>query len=112
MKKIFGEITSEFWGEIHRSAKKRGIPFNITPEEAWKLFLFQNKKCAMSGEKLEFSSKRYRGNASFNRIDSNLDYSWSNCNWVTTDVQMMMGAFLPDVFKDTCAKVYLNSLVE
>lgn len=109
MKKIFGEITCEYWDEIRRGAKRRGIAFNITPEDAWKLFLFQNKRCAMTGDKLEFTSRRYRGNASFNRIDSNLDYSWVNCNWVNLDVQMMMGAYLPDIFRSVCTKVHLHS---
>ena len=57
---------SEYCGELpiphitntKQNAIKRNLEFSVTPEFLWKLFLQQDRKCALSGEKLYFTKAK------------------------------------------------------
>jgi hypothetical protein len=87
----YEEISGGFWWTVKKNAQNRHIDFNITIEEMWDLFIKQERKCALSGLPLKFSSSsRARdGNASIDRIDSNLGYSINNVQWVDKQVNEM-----------------------
>jgi hypothetical protein len=89
--KGYGEIGASFWSRIKKSAEEREFCFQITIEDAWDLFIKQNKRCALSGVPLAFSptSKYSLGNASLDRIDSSKGYMIKNVQWVHKDVNMM-----------------------
>lgn len=99
------EITDRFWDEITKSAAERRIEFYLSREDAWKQFLIQHRRCALTRDPLEMRSKGYRGNASLNRIDSKKIYTLDNIEWVTVEIQLMLGEMRQSRFKEACYKV-------
>lgn len=84
-----GDLSATFWLHIKNGAKKRGIPFDITIDQAWNLFLDQKKKCALSGQLLTMVRESLNSNvdwsrtsASLDRKDSTLGYTIDNIQWV------------------------------
>ncbi len=86
-----GEISHQLWWFIKNSSKNRHLPFDITIEYIWDLFLKQDRKCALSGVNLTFNSKATikDGNASLDRIDSSKGYIKGNVQWVHKRVNKM-----------------------
>lgn len=105
---VIGDISSTFWSRIIKSSKIRNIQFNITREFAWKLFLKQNKKCALSDLDIiiERSLNRNKGcsniTASLDRIDSLKGYTEDNVQWVHKDVNYMKQDLDQEYFKNIC----------
>jgi hypothetical protein len=86
------DIPGRLWGGIKRGAKQRKIPFDITIEEAWQVFIQQSKKCALTGLPLHFtpiSTKPSLGNVSLDRIDSSKGYSINNIQWIYKPLNRM-----------------------
>ena len=72
--KGFGELSKSHWNQIIRHANSRNIKVEVKIEDAWNLFIKQNRKCALTGIILFFSKSRKDeecGNttASLDRID-------------------------------------------
>lgn len=88
----YGEISGNYWSHMLRHAKNRGYVVEITIEEAWTLFLAQDRKCALSGVELKFGKDQ---TASLDRIDSSIGYVTENIQWVHKDVNWMKGE-MPD----------------
>ncbi len=74
---------------LQRKAEVRGICFQITIEQAWDMFLLQNRRCALSGVELVFdrSRKSRKTTASFDRIDSSKCYRLDNVQWIHKRLQ-------------------------
>jgi hypothetical protein len=89
--KGYGEIYGTYFNRIKNSAKQRELNFELKIEDIWHLFLKQNRKCALSGLKIEFSSKcdSNDGTASLDRIDSSKGYTIDNVQWVHKDINYM-----------------------
>jgi hypothetical protein len=106
-----GEISLEKWAIIKSSAKKRNIPFNITIQQIWELFLNQNRKCALTGEILSFniSQRQRNGTASLDRIDSSKGYSIDNIQWVHKDINFMKRVLSQEKFFEWCRKIVINN---
>jgi hypothetical protein len=102
-----GEMPGKFWNVLTFRAKNRNLELNITKEYLWKLFLKQNRKCALTGEPLKFCSgwSSHNGTASVDRIDSNKGYIKGNVQWVHQDVNFMKQDFSMDYFLELCRKV-------
>jgi|APSaa5957512535_1039671.scaffolds.fasta_scaffold145598_2 hypothetical protein len=105
------EISDRFWGDIKESAEKRQIPFIITTSDAWKVFLTQEKRCALTGMKLDFSCFGYRGTASLDRVDSSMPYVRHNIQWVFSPINIMKGCHNQHYFKHLCKLVTENGSV-
>ena len=89
-----GEMSGIYWASVQNSAKKRGKEFSITKEYAWKLFVKQNKRCAISGIELKFANNKQEQihgatTASIDRIDSKKGYVKGNIQWVHKWVNRM-----------------------
>jgi len=103
-----GCISGQFWSTAKRSASKRKIAFEITIEEAWRLFQKQKGKCAISGVEITFAPKAIqnkaseKNTASLDRIDSNIPYKTGNIQWVHKDVNMMKNCLKEDQFIKWC----------
>lgn len=105
----YGDISGQFWGSIYHSAKLRNIDFNITIEDAWELFLKQDRKCALTKLPLETRQTQkvqsLKGNASLDRIDSSKGYSLDNVQWLHKDVQKFKYKFSQDYFIQICKEI-------
>jgi hypothetical protein len=106
--KGFKEISGKKWGDIIRSAKKRNIIFDITIQEAWDVFIRQNRRCALSGLPLELD----HGNkaASLDRIDNSKGYIASNIQWLHKDVNCMKMCHSQDHFRFLCNLIASHKL--
>lgn len=115
--KGFGEISGNIWhNKVIRSAKgekgRKELEIDIDVEYGWNLFLEQNKKCALSGQELYFSSVTDGvTNASLDRIDSSKGYVKGNVQWVEKDINMMKRTYNQEYFIKMCELVYKNKKV-
>jgi len=110
-----GEITKPFWYKIEYGAKLRNLQFLISREEAWELFLRQNRKCALSGVDICFakfsgarrlpSRGRNFSTASLDRIDNAKGYIQGNIQWLHKDVNKMKNTHTQDSFMRICQQV-------
>jgi hypothetical protein len=87
-------LTGSQWNKIKKHANRengRIIPFEISIEYAWKLFLQQDCKCALTGVSiiLQADSKHRSCTASLDRIDSSEGYVVGNVQWVHKVIQQM-----------------------
>lgn len=105
--KGFGEISGDVWGEIQRkrtNRKKR--EFNITIQQAWNLFLEQNRKCKLSNLPLMFGETNDKPRtASLDRIDSSKDYTIDNVQWVHKKINIMKNRLEQNYFIYLCTSV-------
>jgi len=110
--KGYGEIYSSLWTSIQIGARERNLEFNITIEDAWNLFIKQNRKCVLSGEILTFRSKSEiaDGTASLDRIDSSKGYTIDNIQWIHKDLNFAKQKLSQHEFINLCKKVaYFNN---
>jgi hypothetical protein len=109
-----GEIPFGYWTRVlKRVPKYIGVP--ITIEEAWKLFLAQNRKCALSGVELTFHAHKHDGipqTASLDRIDSTKGYVNGNVQWIHKDLNSMKRNYSDAVFIDWCIKVAKHNFTD
>ena len=102
-------ISGSYWGRIESNAKNREIKFEITPDEAYEIYLKQYGKCAYTGLPIFFGplrgsngylragnpvkgndAERQKQTASLDRINSFIKaYRISNCQWVHATVNIM-----------------------
>ncbi len=104
-----GSISGHYWSQVKRGAEIRGLSFNLSIEEAWKILEDQEHKCALSGLEISFaygrSKKRKGTTASLDRIDSSLGYDTSNVHWVHKDINQMKMDFPMSRFLYLCKLV-------
>lgn len=84
--KRYGEISGRYWSAVKQSARIRNIEFQISIEYAWKTFLKQDGKCAISGQHLTFAKSSQPKDmklqtASIDRINSTKGYAEGNIQW-------------------------------
>lgn len=111
----YEEIRAEYWGRILRGAKDRGLEVNITIQEAWDIFLKQNRRCALSGEILHFPYTRKTrkfSTASLDRIDSTIGYTKNNVQWIHKKLNTMKMNMTEKELFNWCRKItiYKNLL--
>lgn len=112
--KGFGEIPMQYWSNLKRKANERNILFDINIEDAWNLFLKQNRECSLSGIKLNFKNvngKEY-ATASLDRINPKLDYIIDNIQWIHKDLNFMKQDFSEEEFFNWIEIIYLKRIKE
>lgn len=107
----YGEISGANWAGIKNAADKRNISFNLKIEDAWNLFIKQERKCAYTGLELTFperdKDRRYgRRDASLDRIDSNIGYSIENVQWIHKDINAMKMSLSENEFLELIRLIY------
>lgn len=113
VKKV-GEIPVAFWHKF-RSKVKYGREFSVSIEQAWELFLKQDRKCALSGIPIAFTTEvtfdkkgnksHWKNTASLDRIDSLRGYTIDNIQWVHKDINFLKQEYQQDYFIDLCKNV-------
>lgn len=104
----YEEIRGQEWWKLRNRAKKRGQEFSVTIESAWRLYLKQEKKCAITGLPIRFgvvAKTRKETTASLDRINPNLGYIDGNVQWVHKDVNVMKNMFNQRYFIEVCKMV-------
>lgn len=105
--KGYGEIPKSVYTAIKNwSAVSRNIEFDVSIEYLWELFLFQNRKCAYTGETLIFGRSKNDSSktASLDRIDSSKGYIKGNLVWCHKKINVLkMDLKLID-FYELCKK--------
>ena len=93
-----GKISGRYWCSLMKNAKRRNIKITVTMQDAWEIFLKQNKKCFYTGLKITHTKYLKRinnkniyslGTASIDRKNSKLGYTKENIQWVHKDVNYM-----------------------
>ena len=108
------EIQGSYWASVKNGAKRRDLPFEITPGYAWSLFLKQDRKCRYSGMELFFSRNNLEHimgeyTASLDRIDSSKGYIEGNVHWVHKRINVMKGKMSEQEFLNFCEAVALKN---
>jgi hypothetical protein len=105
--KGFQEINGGYWYRTKNNAKIRNIDFSITIQEAWEIFEIQNKRCALTGQKLTFSTwtKQTEQTASLDRINASKPYTKDNVQWTHKDVNMCKQSLSNEDFIKMCQMV-------
>jgi hypothetical protein len=88
-------------------AERRNIQFDITIEDIYNQYIKQDKKCALSGMDIEFveHSHTTEGNASIDRIDSNLGYTINNIQIIHKHINEMKMAHSQEYFISMCKMI-------
>ena len=109
----YEEISKSFFTRIKLSAEKRNYSFNLKIEDLWDLFLVQDKKCALSGRKLQFPKKIRDTDKdsdynipSLDRINNSKGYEIDNIQWLCFRVNYMKHVLDEQVFLSYIADIY------
>lgn len=88
-----GELCGVYVHRIKLGAKKRNLEYKLSNQYLWNLFLTQDRRCALSGIKLEMKSDYTRNfklhTASLDRINNDKGYVEGNVRWVHKRLNMM-----------------------
>lgn len=120
-----GEFPKTYLLHIKGAAIKRGLEWGeeLTIDYLWNLFLFQDKKCALSRlditlfekgtliltkqRNLDFS----KFTASLDRKDSNIGYIRGNIQWIHRHINIMKNEFSEEYFKSLCLLVTNKNII-
>lgn len=103
----YKEITGEYLATMRQGAKVRDLEFKITKEYLWKIFIKQNRKCALSGVDLfvKINRKDKNGTASVDRINPDKGYIIGNVQWIHKDINRMKNKYKENIFLQWCKKI-------
>ena len=101
-------ISGRMWSNIICNAKIRNLELSITPDDIYKKYIEQNKKCALSGDELLLSNDICINEASVDRIDSRIGYIKGNIQLVHKKINQMKMDLSENEFFDLSKKIYHN----
>lgn len=107
-----GDISGKYWGNINTRANRRNYEINISIEEGWKLYLKQERKCALSGIPIGFANANKKSSettASLDRKDSTKGYVINNIQWVHKKINIMKNIYSQEEFINLCKQVGENN---
>lgn len=106
-----GELSASYWKAVLIKADLRHLEVSVTIQEAWELFLKQDRKCAYTKIPLKFgkSSRDSTATASCDRIDSTKGYIQGNIQWVHKQINEMKMSQSHDEFIKNCRLVAQNA---
>lgn len=102
-----GELRAVHVFNIKTGAVRRNIPFKLSQEYLWQLFLKQDRRCALSGMTLTFGRVHFahETTASLDRKDSSKGYVKGNVQWVHKDINRIKGSFGQEYFISLCQAI-------
>lgn len=107
-----GDISGNWWynhvkRDLFGKERRAYLEGDLTIDQAWDLFLEQDKKCALTGLELTIGD-RPEDNASLDRIDSSIGYTLSNVQWVHKDINKMKNIYSDEYFRHMCFLVAMK----
>jgi hypothetical protein len=108
-----GDLSGQKWKNIENHASRRQLEFRLTIQDAWDLFLSQNKKCALTGIPLILSPNDTRAGAttaSLDRLDSSRGYVLGNVQWVHVVINLMKQTLSNENFIAWCRAVAVHDV--
>lgn len=106
LRKGYKDISGHSFARLVSGATKRGLDVSITIKDIYSLWLKQDKKCALTGEKVLFSPfSKELDTASVDRIDSSKGYHLDNIQILHKDINRMKWEFTSDKFIEWCTKI-------
>jgi hypothetical protein len=106
--KGIGDLSKCFWLRVLSSAKRKGLVVALTIDDAWRLFVEQGRRCALTGLPIVLSPSSLAAGAntaSLDRIDSAKGYIPGNVQWVHVVMQDMKSNFPQAEFIEWCRLV-------
>jgi len=100
----YKDVSMTYFSSLKRGARLRNLPFEVTIEQIWDLFVLQDKKCALTGDDIEFTDY-ITATASLDRIDSTKGYLIDNIQWVHKDINVLKMAWPEDKLISMCTKI-------
>lgn len=100
----YRNVPGKWISRIERSAKNKGLDFDLDLIFLDELYEKQNRKCALTNLDIDFDTEK----ASLDRIDSNLGYVKSNVQWTHKHVNLMKNQFNQDYFIKICNLISQN----
>lgn len=114
-----GSLSAQWWRQLLRGAKTRGIEVTITLHDAWEQYQKQEGKCGLTGLLLVPPLGRRRlaregkiPTASLDRIDSSRPYEVGNIQWVHKEINLMKNVLNNERFVHLCCLVCQKMSVE
>lgn len=103
------EISGSTFSHYKYNADLRNIPFEVTLEDLWEIYIKQDKKCPYTGIDLVLENKttisRVPPNASLDRIDSKVGYKIGNIQWVYKPINVFKGGKKHEEFISLCKMI-------
>lgn len=110
----YRQVSGSVYYHIKSNAKRRGIPFEITPEQIDELFEKQNGLCAISGVPIvlvpNYRDQSKDNTASLDRIDNFKGYTYDNVQWVHKIINVMRNKLTIKEFTTWCKQVTQNQI--
>jgi len=101
-------IPNFLWLSTIKGAQYRNFDFKISIEDVWEQFLKQNKKCALTNWKIEFTNIRNKNTASIDRIDSTKGYFKDNIQIVHKKINTLKMDFPEKELFQMCRAITNN----
>lgn len=102
----YKEITGRMISQIKKRAKVSSIKYSLTKEYLYKLFISQDKKCALSKMPIVLGvTKDDETTASLDRINSKLGYIEGNVQWLHKHINKMKLDHSQEYFITLCENV-------
>lgn len=101
------DLSGDYWSKLKKGARIRNLAFEIEIDWAWKLFVKQNKKCALTNWSITLVDRwsHEKQTASLDRIDSKNGYIKNNVQWVHKDINRIKQNYTEDYFISMCEAV-------
>lgn len=106
-----GDLSGSYLSTVRVHARQRKLEFAITIQQIWDIFIAQDKKCALTGVPLYFTTKNddkvivEHQTASLDRIDSKKGYTIDNVWWIHKDVNRVKNAYDIGDLVDMCYRI-------
>ena len=98
-----------------KQAIRRGIPFEITRQQGWKLCLAQGGRCALTGVEIKFSPNirdtRGAQTASLDRKDSRFGYAIGSVQWIRKKINIMKSVMNDTEFIRWCELIVQHHMM-
>ena len=108
------EIIPQLLKKISHSrfrAKKFGLPFTLTLDDAVNIFYYQDGKCAKSGKKLTIGIPNCGDNISFDQIIPGDGYIPENIQFLTADHNIAKNDSSDTEYDNDCKDVVVNNMI-